>query len=54
MLLLDFAVDMNCGFRQPRVVRIVDLPAPLQPLKVAARSRQCGDEIDGRGTRNRP
>jgi hypothetical protein len=45
MLLLDFAVDMNCGFRLAGVIRLFDLPAPLLSLKVQADSQQCGDEI---------
>ena len=36
------------------VTRLFDLPAPEQSLRVQGGGRQCGSEIDGRGTRHRP
>ena len=36
------------------VTRLFDLPAPEQTLRVQDFGPQCGNEIDGRGTRPRP
>ena len=45
---------MGSSNRLGPVARPFDLPAPLPSLKLQIDSRQCGDEIDGRGTRPRP
>jgi len=41
-------------FRLGPVTRLFDLSAPEQSLRVQDDGQQCGNEIDGRGTRNRP
>jgi len=42
------------GTRLGPVTRRIDLPAPEQSLKVQDGGQQCGNEIDGWGTRPRP
>jgi hypothetical protein len=45
---------LNYRKRLNPVMQLFDLPARLQSLKVQAGIRQCGDEVDGLGTRTRP
>ena len=43
-----------CHSRLGAVTRLFDWPAPEQLLSVRDGGQQCGNEIDGRGTRPRP
>ena len=44
----------DVGSRLGPVTRQFDLPAPEPSLRVQDCGRQCGNEVDGRGTRPRP